>query len=86
MAKRPSNITNQTRNQYLAVGTAVPPAFEPENVGINIQHHEINNARTLFRVKHITVTADAESVNLGLPDILAHDIPYFEKCDGEPPV
>jgi hypothetical protein len=32
------------------------------------------------------VTAGAESVHLGLPDMLAHDVPYLKKCDGESPV
>jgi hypothetical protein len=31
----------------------------------------------------MTITAGAESVHLGLPDMLAHDVPYFRKCDGE---
>jgi hypothetical protein len=39
----------------------------------NIQQHEINNARTLFHIELTTVTAGAESVHLGLPDMLAHD-------------
>jgi hypothetical protein len=55
----------------------IPLAFEPKNVGIifqpKIQQHDINNARTLFHVEHMTVTAGAESVHLGLPDMLAHD-------------
>jgi thioredoxin reductase len=37
----------------------------------------------LFHVQHVTVTAGAERVHLGLPDMLAHNVPYFEKCDGE---
>jgi hypothetical protein len=49
----------------------------------NIQQHDINNARTWFRVEHMTVTAGAESVHLGLPDMLANDVPYFESCDVE---
>jgi hypothetical protein len=31
----------------------------------------------------MTVTAGAESVYLELPDMLAHGVPYFERCDGE---
>jgi hypothetical protein len=34
----------------------------------------------------MTVTAGAENVHFGLPDMLAHDIPYFERCDEESPV
>jgi hypothetical protein len=40
----------------------------------------------MFHVEHMTVTAGAESVHLGLPDMLAHDIAYFESCDEESPV
>jgi hypothetical protein len=32
----------------------------------------------------MNVTAGVESVHLGLPDMLAHEVPYFEMCDGEP--
>jgi hypothetical protein len=38
----------------------------------NIQQHEINNARTLFHVEHMTVTAGAENIHLGLPACTRH--------------